>query len=721
MATRIVSMSSKKTSSFFHQFTTHLQMIQFEPFLSRNHQKIRIIVMLIIDISFLIILYFLSTFLVGFLQNASFLFPGFPDWNVHAFRVSYIQQYGLTSWSHVWSNGANIWQSYHFVPHIITAFLSDLFSVEVNRMLIKMTVGLVVMLCFNIYIILRLLRVHPTAAITSSLLVLTLGQLWGTVNEFSLLMAFSLFPWYLYAWIFFVKDKILYIFPFLCGLAFYIHFMLGVYMFALLAIGILFNKQRVVSIQSVIQFLLFLIGASLFLSGLIFKDTLGIPNVHLEQQDFYKTLFNNYEYFGLSSLVFGCILVAIFAVPIASQKKGYHWVPALLLFVTVFLSLTLISLSLTLPTIITKTQFIRGISFVGIAAIVLSAIVFDFLIRKSLQVWLWIFVVIGSLAVIQSAWYASVITGVPVDNFDNPVHAFAEKNPDLPLNKYRIWTEEFDVSSYYNGTTYRYPVSYMTHLEPNYVATRLLELTKYSQVSGPLSQSVIDRLTNYFKVTGVNYIILERGSIYSNGFFELGDETYKLIDSLQLQEASYDLFESSWEPIQAAAIPEVLAQSEDMSVFTFDENEILQFSLDDRVYQFANQLYSNNLQLYPVNYRSEQQITINIPQERVSNKIYINENYSPQWHATFNGQTVSFSAVGPGYLLVDLGTAAEGGTLQLTHSWHWSRQIGTYVIGITSILLLIYYVFQIPRIKTTFRRFINSKLKHIKQIKKFSL
>src|SRR5579859_2389391 len=184
-------------------------------------KKGKIITTLLSDLFFFCLLVSISLLLISFYFNANFLNTGYADWMVHAFRIKFLQSYGLLSWTHEWDNGMNIWKSYQFIPHLLTLGLSTFFHVTIPRAMVLMIIILFVLLRLFIYCILRILHVSSVGSFISALLSFDIAQYWGGVGDFSLLFGFTFFPVVLYLWIQYYQGKLSYIFAYITGLLFY--------------------------------------------------------------------------------------------------------------------------------------------------------------------------------------------------------------------------------------------------------------------------------------------------------------------------------------------------------------------------------------------------------------------------------------------------------------------------------------------------------------------
>lgn len=146
------------------------------------------------DFGSVLLLCVFSYFLTSYFHTTDYLTTGYPDFSVHAFRIEYLKQFGLTSWTHIWSNGANIFQSYQIIPHLMTLGLSIAAHIETTRAMVLMIIGMTIVLPIIIYSIERMLGLSTIASFGGGLSVLALSQYWGSISDYSIVFGFFFFP-----------------------------------------------------------------------------------------------------------------------------------------------------------------------------------------------------------------------------------------------------------------------------------------------------------------------------------------------------------------------------------------------------------------------------------------------------------------------------------------------------------------------------------------------
>ena len=219
---------------------------------------------LLLDFLFISILTIISLALIAFYFDAQFLETGYADWVVQAFRIKLLQENGLISWVHTWSNGISIWRTYQFMPHVITLAFANIFHLEIARAMIVMTIVQFVALRILIYFSLRILKFSPLTAFVCAILSFAIGQYWSGVGDYSLLFAFTFFPCIILLWTQYHQGKMQYVYPYIAGLCFYMHPMLGFSAISLWGLSALFSERKILSWQILIQFLIFLLASLLF-------------------------------------------------------------------------------------------------------------------------------------------------------------------------------------------------------------------------------------------------------------------------------------------------------------------------------------------------------------------------------------------------------------------------------------------------------------------------
>lgn len=640
----------------------------------------------LLDISLIIILAAISLFLISPYLNAQYIHIDYPDWIVHAFRAKILQEYGLTSWTHIWSNGISIWKAYQFIPHYLTLAVINIFHVSVTRAMVMLVIGLYVAFRLLIYATLRLIGFNPATSFIASVISFDISQYFGAIGDYSIMFGFTIFPLVLFLWTKFYKGKVQFLYPFICGISFYIHPLLGFMSLALLLVSIIFSSQKFISIKTISQITIMLLASSLFWFPVAHRTAYLYSESGVADQAFLALVISKFSYFGLSLAVLLCLFSSLPQILMPLSKK-LAWVKTLCVTIAVYFLLVVIGINVPLPRFIDQFQYTRGIVFIGIGALYTVAPLLQKLLSlKSFFVKIMLAAGV-SLSLAESIWFASIYAPPPSNGYDDPVSAYSKKY-SKNLSDGKIFTENIGQSSYYSPTTYRFPYSYMSHLDSNEIPPRISQIITYASFSTLVPQANINRVTDYLKITGTKYLFLDETSPFTQTFLINGKASFIDLGTITVPSSVTHVFQTSWEPKDAIMINPRYSNSMDHFPFTLDLSKPSgQTVLDSDVEQFVNILEMPDNQPLPMQYPAQDQITVSLPADSQSNLIYINESFDKEWIALYNDVEQPIKPVGPNYMLVTLNSKPNGGTLLLKHNWPVSFYLTWLFLGVFPVIL----------------------------------
>jgi hypothetical protein len=660
--------------------------------------KTKLLANTFLDIIFFFSICAFSTFLLRNYLNAEYLNTGYPDWIVHAFRIKILETDGFVSWTHVWANGINMWKAYQFLPHVLTIILQTLTHTDITRTMVLMTVILFVFLHASVYATIRLLAFSPLTALLAAILSIDISQFFGGVGDYSLAFGFAVFPLMLFLWIKFYNGKIQYLFPYLAGISIYMHTLLGVTGACMMFLAILMSDQKVISLKTGIQMFIFLAASSLFWFPVLVKTSFAYSSPFLTDVFFLHQVVAGYKFFGLSLAVllsFPLALIGIFM----QGKKELQWANVLFFFAVAYLCMFFLGINFPLPKAIAQTQFTRGITFVGLSIIYVVVVLFES-IYKSKNMILKVLLTISIIPITLESFsivnlYAPAIT----DHISDGVSAYTQQS----LTDGKIWTSSIGPSSYLSPLTYQFPYSYMEHMDSNIISPRISQFLIYGKYPIVVPAANLYRMDDYFKITGVKYAFFDEGSPFSQTLLNPQTNVTNMADlgTIRSYDTLYHAFKSGFTPIQATVLDPQLANQ----LFIFPKNPSFAdlsdvITLDNDVKNFNQLIYAKNNKPVAVNYPSQDSITLNIPANRKSNKVYLNESYDPQWEGIFNNSNVSITPTGPNFMLITLPNSLHAGTLHLQHHYAPYLFISSFIILFIGADILIAYAIRITNLKT---------------------
>lgn len=633
------------------------------------------------DFIFIVVLVALSLFLISFYFNVAALNTNYPDWIVHAFRVKSFEEFGLLSWTHTWANGISLWKAYQFFPHAITAFVINIFSLPTTQAMVIVTSAIFVLLRVSIYILLRFLHFSPFTAFICAVLSYDIAQYWGGVADYSLMFGFAFFPIMVFLWVKYYEGKIQYLFPWILGISFYMHPVLGYSTTALWLLGIVFSDRKILSMSHAIQFVIFLIASSLFWFPIVHKESFSYTSPVFANKYFLNLVISGYKYFGLSIfllIAMACCAVRVFF-PI---EKRFRWTKVLFIFVICYFMLVLLGLNFDLPKALAQLQFTRAVTIIGIATVFVFAAVVEEAIRVRSAAFKGAVLVFLALVVIEGIWLTSIYSPNPTQtDLPEAITAYEKKYPQKNIYNDRIWSSSIGQSSYYANSDVKLPYSYMGHLDSNQVSPRISPLVLYQPYLDQVPLSNITRLNDYFKVSGVRYVFFDEQSPFATTLLSSDKQIYKDLGQVRNGDSVYHAFEVPWEVRNAVAVDQQYIKKFEpfpQKLELMDVND--QITLDTYIKNFVELIYKPENQPLLVTYPSQTSLQVQIPQSLNTNVIYINESFDAGWKAYFNQQSVQIKPVGPNFTKVTLPKAGDSGILFLQHNWPQSFYISVYLI-----------------------------------------
>lgn len=648
----------------------------------------------IVDFIFLGAIASIALFLISFYFNANFIDTGYPDWLIQAFRIRMLEEYGPISWTHAWSNGINIWQSYQFIPHLLTVFASNLLSSDTTRTMVIMTIGVFVIVRIEIYLALRIIGLSPYAAFIGAMLSFSITHFWGGINEYSLQFAYLFFPIMILLWTNYLRGRLQFIFPFLIGVSIYIHPILLFYSFTLWIVSLFISNRKVFSVSTLIQFLFILIGASLFLYPYFFRDSYKYSNAQNLSKEFLSLVTRNHQFFGVG-IILALVLLASTIVSFMPLEKNSKWVRPLTVFCLTSFSLILLANITELPLLLASFQFPRGVTIIGIALCFLGAFLAQQIVTRKNITWNFFLLLFIGYIFVDSVWSSSVFSSKGLISYEDPL-ILMKQNSKQHFSD-RIFTPSYESTSYYFTGKIKLPTSYMSHFDSNQVSPRLIWLGMYAPYANLENSATasMSRIDDYLKTSATRHIIFDKFSPLANALQDTSyGLNYKRITSSITSNGEFLLFGAPWIPVNSALISKELENKLNpfpTNIKFSDSNDYIE--LDQYVHDFANTIYDERNIILPVSYPSQERISIKIPPNRSSNVVYIAESHSNDWVAIFNGKFQQIKPAGPNYMAVYLSDMNSGGILQLKHSWPKAMIALVVIIIMTPIAILLYNIF----------------------------
>ena len=484
----------------------------------------------LVDAAIVMALVGVGWYLIGYYAAFNYLYTGYEDWIYHAFRVRSLEEYGIVSWDHVWSNGISYWRLYQYVAHYLILGVVTITGLPVTKVLMLSLVCIYIGLRVGLYLLLRHLGVQRLFALLAVIASYTIVQEWGSMQDYSIYIALALFPLYLLFWIRTFQDvKWVYVFAATTGLLWILHPVLAFNGGILLGFLMLFSRLKSDWGKMFRVCLAYLLGAAPFLVSYITAD-------HF----FTNPIFKSYTYLTLSvldaynglSMLYWVLFGATWLLVIWRSHLIPAWTKVLLLYATTYLILIYLGQQNYLPNFLVQFQFSRGITAVAFALVIVFAVVSDRALGQiqgmSVRFMVTILLATGLVHAVDiaSRYYVSP----PVMEIDNPVALFFE---DKAVPKGSVFVENVSEATYFSQKGIRFVTSYNEHMQPHPYSTRLRLLMHSRLGYTGISQAHVRNIENYATVLGIEYLFLPSASPLVRELTSGQDPMFQLVASLE--------------------------------------------------------------------------------------------------------------------------------------------------------------------------------------------
>lgn len=485
----------------------------------------------ILELLLAVIIVVIGWFLIGYYTHHNYLQTGYEDWVYHAWRSESIAEHGITSWDHIWSNGANHWRAYQYAQHFIVSQVAEIASIPVSKAMLWMVVTVFIGIRLIIYGSLRLLGIGKIPAVAAAIFSYAFAQQWAAMQEFSIFIALITVPLYCFLWaLAFRKKKYIYLLAAIAGAMWTLHPVIAFALSGMLLFLILFTSAKE-SMRTV-----GIIGTIYVVASLSF-----FTQVLTSGYSFANPIYSSPTYFFLSitpyyygfSLIYWIFFALSWVTMIVMSKAMPVWAKVLLLYCSGFILLILLGQYNYLPSFFTQFQFARAIPAIAIMMSfcfggALQAVFGGFRSNLSRSVAI-VLMIIATASAVDIA--SSQFVAPPVNEIDNPVAKyFSDK--DIPRGS--VYFENLSAATFFSKKGIRYATSYIEHLQPHPYSTRLRILLRNTAAFSGAPQSLVDTIGNYAKALGIEYIFLPNNSPLVSGLSQRNQEGVALFNEVGL-------------------------------------------------------------------------------------------------------------------------------------------------------------------------------------------
>lgn len=644
--------------------------------------------------------------LIGYFSGFAYLYTGYEDWLYHAFRVQSIERHGFPSWDHVWSNGINFWRMYQYIQHTIIFGIVQVTGWPITNVLVASLIMIYIGLRLALYLLLRAFRVHWLIALAVTMASYTMVQEWGSMQDYSIYLAFVAVPLYVMLWIKTYNDlRWIYVLTAVTGALWTVHPVLGFSMSLLYGFLILFSKVKSRLWQMSVLAVIYGLSALPFLAPYL---TTGYS--------FTNPIFKSSVYLTLSvlapagglSLIYWSLLVGAWLLVIWKARVIDRAAQILLFFCTFYLLLIYLGQNFYLPTFLVQFQFSRGlpaIAFVFVIALgIIASRAFAPLRSRFLAAALVGFTGISIAQAIDVA--SGYYVPIPVHSIDNVV---ARHFDGQPIPKGSIYYDNVSEASYLAPEGLRYATSYNEHLQPHPFSSRLRLLTRGSVAYTGIAETHIKNLEDYATVLGIEYYFLPRTSPLVKGLVQSDQSVFTSVAVYDSEYLSDDV--SVLRALQPVIQAYLVEQSVALKYLVGPE--LKQPTLHTASYQpwdravaeAAALMRSDLIKPVPLNFQATDRLKVDLSGTSLEDfshpMLIIHQSYDQNWRVQGAPQLTPAPTL-LRFMSIDLDNERDRQTVVLRNTWprwHWPVQtMGIAMVG----MMLVHRFLSRPRKPLTY-------------------
>lgn len=636
--------------------------------------------------------------LIGYYLDYKFLYTGYEDWIYHAFRVQSLLLHGMPSWDHVWSNGINYWHLYQYLQHHFIQSIVNLTDFPITTVFIGTLVSLYIGLRLAIYFSLRLFGVSRLFSTVFVLLSYTMVQEWGSMQDYSIYLAFVIVPFYLALWVRAFSDaRLIYLLTAITGALWTLHPVVAFSLTILLGFLILFSGAKkdfgnlfllgVLYLLSSTPFIIQYVTAGYVFTNPIFKSALYLSTSLIPVSN------------GLSFLYWIFFVLAWILLIIKSHRIAL-WVKTLFFYCSFYLLFIYLGQNGFLPEVILQFQFSRALPVIGFTLIYCFAMIF-FQAFGNMRSRFFIALFFGLIALIitSAVEVSSGFYVAPVANrIENPVATYFEGR-QLPQGS--VYSDNVSEATYFAPQGIRYATSYNEHAQPHPYSTRLRMLMRQSIAYTGLSRSHVRNVEDYATVLGIEYLFIPATSPLVTGLTDKEEALFEKVDDVASAQLADNVSVLRYIPpvryayvFERRDIPEALLSGDmkkpTLRVSSFDP-------WDERISLMAEMLRKGEGRAVPVSFIDTDRLFVELSTVLDDGAfedpvLFLNQSYDQSWAVSNAGLEIQATPLR--LMRIDLmGLDRDISGIELKNSWpdwHWPVQgMGLLMVGITSLALVI--------------------------------
>ncbi|MCH7580211.1 MAG: hypothetical protein IIB22_08205 [Chloroflexi bacterium] len=610
-----------------------------------------------------------------FLTTGDYLPLFWGDWVQHAYRTRFIQEHGLATWDHNWSGGISLFQTYQFVPHVITAIVSSTFEASIGRTMLLLEGVLLIWLRVSGYVVARAMRLPVAAAAFAGVITFGINNYAGEVLSYAALWGLALVPVLFFLIYRYAERPAIYPIAVATGIGMYVHPHLALVGTVLLLAAFVMRpltKER--TMRFTLQAALVVLASAFFWVPALLSARPPMQDPASADPAFIRGILA-----GGVDLFSGLVWVLI---PIIAASFAIFWKTLRLepfKYVAIFAALVLFLIGVSYagvgPERVRLMQSVRLISVLPLAIGLMGALAMDAATRHEGPIRRW--QPTASLFGLGAALVLFV-----------PLFMFAENHPYRPANFGRDPIQEWfsENQDEINGRVWLGDLPTALYTYRNFDEFQAVmshhPAGDWSLLARPIQEGVIigepplGTTEMYLKAMATTHLVVESGGAFSRlvEADAVRSESYRVVQ--RFPESGTLVYQMPWDPMyafltEAAGLPEIEVAAERYK--TPDERR----RRDEQVATYAELAYSTAVTSVEVEYPSPTTMRASLGGLSRDQYLVIAENWDRAWEAeTEDGRRLALERYGPNYIRVDVSELEGDVTIELRHKMSNDWKLG---------------------------------------------
>ena len=616
------------------------------------------------------------------------------DWAAHAYRAEFFNAYGLINWDTDWNNGLPLFQGYQTGPHILTAWIADVFKTGIPHSMMIETGLLLVLVPISGYLVMRSLGLGAPGALLGAALLLDNADIGSPIQDFSYLFGFALLPILVAIVVKHLGHRGGYLGAILIGLSPNLHPYVTVVVGVVAVARLLYDRRSMLSRALLVQ-----LGIAASVSSFYWLPFLESARPRYQDPWNYSIVFEQSlmarsGFHGLSIAIIALSAAALVGVVLYRRYPQRRLTVIALLSATIMAGLVVGSYVGAFPQTITAIELVRLMPVLGGVLAFAAAPLGDLLWTsrrrlhwRHLQVPLaaaGVGLLVAGVLVEGRFWFHEA--NVPVQDTipgGTDLARWAAQHPSNQPLVVLTTSNDLAFTSYNAFGRYHFPGDYIVTRQWTEAEPVLNELFQNDLPGYPAQTGDFTELGLLMRVYGVRYVFLNQYAP-SNVSFVSGPLAGKL--RLIQRTTNGWIAEVPWTPVLAFTTSPNAAEATtlpNLKFLTADENAIRQAKLQS----YVSLAYSGAATPASITWHTPLQLTVQTD-ARGGEMLVVPENWDTVWTASTRGRVLPVQRVGPNFIGVTLSGLDGPVTVTLTHGAYATWVTSGFIVGASGLFAI---------------------------------